>query len=36
VMSEAVMDDLEIHPGVAEFWQEHDVWDDSWTEGEAD
>ncbi|WP_255167206.1 TAXI family TRAP transporter solute-binding subunit [Natrononativus amylolyticus] len=36
VMTETVMPDLEVHPGAAEFFQEHDVWDDDWIEGEAD
>ncbi|SDJ66671.1 substrate-binding domain-containing protein [Natronorubrum texcoconense] len=36
VFTEAIMPDLEVHPGVAEFMQEHDVWDDDWEEGEAD
>ena len=33
-MTEAVIEDLEIHPGVADFFEEHGVWDDSWTRGE--
>lgn len=33
-MTDAVLPDLEIHPGVADFFEEHDVWDDSWTRGE--
>lgn len=35
VMTEAVVPELEVHPGAAEFFQEHDVWEDDWTEGEA-
>ncbi|SEH17431.1 hypothetical protein SAMN04487967_3169 [Natronorubrum sediminis] len=36
VMTEAVLPEIDIHPGAAEFFQEHDVWDDEWSEGEAD
>ncbi|WP_255194339.1 TAXI family TRAP transporter solute-binding subunit [Natronobeatus ordinarius] len=36
VMTDVLMDDVEIHPGMVEFYQDHDVWDDSWVEGEAD
>ncbi|UHQ98813.1 TRAP transporter substrate-binding protein (plasmid) [Natrinema zhouii] len=32
-MTAAVIPDLEIHPGVAEYWQDNDVWNDEWTEG---
>jgi TRAP transporter TAXI family solute receptor len=35
VLAEAVIDEIPIHPGMVEFYQEHDVWDDSWEEGEA-
>lgn len=33
-MTEAIIEDLEVHPGVADFFEEHGVWDDSWTRGE--
>jgi uncharacterized protein len=32
-MAAAVIDDIEVHPGVAEYWQEIDIWDDDWIEG---
>lgn len=32
-MTTAVVPDLEIHPGVAEFWKDNDIWNDEWTEG---
>ncbi|MFW5978361.1 MAG: TAXI family TRAP transporter solute-binding subunit [Halohasta sp.] len=35
-MTEAVIEDLEIHPGVADYWEENDVWNDEWTRGETD
>ena len=35
-MTEAVIPDLEIHPGVADFWEENDVWNDEWQRGETD
>ncbi|WP_226480441.1 TAXI family TRAP transporter solute-binding subunit [Natrinema amylolyticum] len=35
-MTETVMEDLEVHEGVAEFFEENDVWDDAWTRGEAE
>lgn len=33
-MTDAVIADLEIHPGVADFFEEYGVWDDSWIRGE--
>ncbi|MDS0475355.1 TRAP transporter substrate-binding protein [Natrinema sp. 1APR25-10V2] len=36
LMTQTVMEDLEVHEGVAEFFEENDVWDDSWTRGEAE
>ncbi|SDR35508.1 substrate-binding domain-containing protein [Natronobacterium texcoconense] len=36
VMTDAVMEDVDVHPGAAEFFQDNDVWDDSWSVGEAD
>ncbi|MDQ2052527.1 TAXI family TRAP transporter solute-binding subunit [Natronolimnohabitans sp. A-GB9] len=36
VMAEPIMEDVSVHPGMVEFFQEHEVWDDSWEEGEAD
>lgn len=35
-MTEAVVEDLEVHPGVADFFEEKGVWDDAWTRGEAE
>lgn len=35
-MTEAVIEDVEVHPGVADFFKENDVWNDSWTRGEAE
>ncbi len=32
-MTNGFVDDLPIHEGAAEFYREHDVWDDNWTEG---
>nr|WP_266082786.1 TAXI family TRAP transporter solute-binding subunit [Haladaptatus caseinilyticus] len=32
-MTTAVIPDLEIHPGVAEYWRNNDVWNDDWKEG---
>ncbi|MBP1986492.1 TRAP transporter TAXI family solute receptor [Halolamina salifodinae] len=32
-MTEAVIPELEIHPGVAQYWKDNDVWNDEWTEG---
>lgn len=32
-MTEAVIPELEIHPGVAQYWKDNDVWNDQWTEG---
>ncbi|MFC6767436.1 TAXI family TRAP transporter solute-binding subunit [Natrinema soli] len=34
-MTQTVMEGLEVHEGVAEFFEENDVWDDAWTRGEA-
>ncbi len=36
VMTDVLMEDVPVHPGMVEFYQDHDVWDDSWEEGEAD
>jgi uncharacterized protein len=36
LMTEAIMPDVEVHPGMVEFLEEHDAWDDDWTAGEAD
>jgi len=35
-MTEAVIPELEIHPGVADYWEENDVWNDEWQRGETD
>ncbi|MFC4249481.1 TAXI family TRAP transporter solute-binding subunit [Natribaculum luteum] len=35
-MTAAVMEGLEVHPGVADFFDEEGVWDDAWTRGEAE
>nr|WP_210425018.1 TAXI family TRAP transporter solute-binding subunit [Halorussus halobius] len=34
-MTEAVMPELEIHPGVANYWEDNGVWNDEWTRGET-
>ncbi|MCL9815878.1 TAXI family TRAP transporter solute-binding subunit [Natronocalculus amylovorans] len=36
VMTETVIPELEIHEGVADFFEDEGVWDDSWTRGEAE
>ena len=35
-MTEAVLPDLDVHPGVADFFEANGVWDDDWQRGEAD
>ena len=35
-MTETVIEDVEVHPGAADFFEDEGVWDDSWTRGEAD
>ena len=35
-MTETVMEDVEVHPGAADFFEEQGVWNDDWTRGEAD
>ncbi|GAB6879479.1 TAXI family TRAP transporter solute-binding subunit [Halorubrum gandharaense] len=32
-LSAAVIDDIPVHPGVAEYWQDIGIWDDDWVEG---
>lgn len=34
-MTAGVLEGIPIHPGVADFWEEEDVWDDSWERGEV-
>lgn len=34
-MTNAVIEDIPIHPGIAEFFKEKDVWNDSWQVGET-
>jgi len=34
-MTEAVIPDLEVHPGVADYWEANDAWNDEWTRGET-
>jgi TRAP transporter TAXI family solute receptor len=34
-MTAAVIPELAIHPGVANYWEENDVWNDEWTRGET-
>lgn len=34
-MTSAVIPELEIHPGVADFFEENDVWNDEWKRGET-
>ncbi|SDR35565.1 TAXI family TRAP transporter solute-binding subunit [Natronobacterium texcoconense] len=36
VMTEVIMEDVDVHPGMVEFYQDNDVWDDSWSEGETE
>lgn len=36
VMTQTVLEDLEVHEGIADFFDEHDVWDDSWERGGAE
>lgn len=36
LMTQTVMEDLEVHEGVADFFEEQGVWDDGWTRGEAE
>lgn len=33
MLAAAVLDDIPVHAGVAEYFQEIDIWDDSWVEG---
>ena len=33
IMTTTVIPDLEIHPGIAEFFQENDLWSEDWTSG---
>jgi hypothetical protein len=33
-MTNGIIAEQPVHPGVAEFWQEEGAWDDSWTTGE--
>ena len=33
-MTEFLLDDQPVHPGAAEFYQDHDVWNDDWTIGD--
>ncbi|WP_101295890.1 TAXI family TRAP transporter solute-binding subunit [Halegenticoccus soli] len=35
-MTTAILPELEIHPGVAKYWKENDVWNDEWQEGATD
>jgi TRAP transporter TAXI family solute receptor len=35
-MTEGLLEDIPVHPGVAEFWEEEGVWDDSWERGETE
>lgn len=34
-MTTAVIPELEVHPGVADFFEENDVWNDEWMRGET-
>jgi TRAP-type uncharacterized transport system substrate-binding protein len=34
-MTAAVIPDLEVHPGIAGFWQDNDAWNDEWMVGET-
>ncbi|WP_442908776.1 TAXI family TRAP transporter solute-binding subunit [Halodesulfurarchaeum sp.] len=33
IMTTTVIPDLEIHPGIVEFFQDNDIWNDEWTSG---
>nr|WP_254761797.1 substrate-binding domain-containing protein [Natrinema marinum] len=35
IMTQTIMEDLEVHEGVAEYLEENDAWDDAWTRGDA-
>ena len=35
-MTEGVIPEIPIHPGVADYWEEHDVWNEEWERGEVD
>lgn len=35
-MTNGVIPEIPIHPGVADYWEEHGVWNDDWTRGELD
>ena len=34
-MTQAVIPDLEIHPGIANYWKDNDAWNDEWMVGET-
>ena len=34
-MTTAVIPELEVHPGIANFFEENEVWNDEWTRGET-
>lgn len=36
LMSGAIIPEIEVHPGVADYLEEHGAWNDDWTRGEAD
>ena len=36
IMASVIMDDVPVHPGMVEFYQDHGVWDDDWIEGDID
>lgn len=35
-MTQVVIPELEIHPGIADYWEEKGVWNDEWIRGETD
>lgn len=35
-MTEGVLPEIPIHPGVADYWEENDAWNDEWERGELD
>ncbi|WP_058364889.1 TAXI family TRAP transporter solute-binding subunit [Haloparvum sedimenti] len=35
-MTNGVIPEIPIHPGVADYWEENDVWNDDWTRGELE
>lgn len=34
-MTSAIIPELEIHPGIANYWKDNGVWNDEWTQGQT-